>query len=71
MFDRLSSKTERVLFDDSSTLQLSELLKCQERLLSRAMGTAEMTLYEIHSQQIDELIQRLSSEPNQAPHLAG
>jgi hypothetical protein len=71
MFDRFSSKPERVLFDNSSTLQLSELLKCQERLLSRAMSTAEMTLYEIRSEQISELIQQLSSQPNHAPQLAG
>ena len=65
MFDRLSSKHERVLFDNSSTMQLSELLKYQEQLLSHAMSTAEMTLYEIRSQQISELLQKLSIEPTQ------
>ena len=67
MFDRLSSKQERVLFDNSSTLQLSELLKYQEQLLSHAMGTAEMALYEIRSQQISELLQKLSTGSTQGP----
>ena len=67
MFDRLSSKQERVLFDNSTTLQLSELLKYQEQLLSHAMGTAEMALYEIRSQQISELLQKLSTGPTRGP----
>jgi hypothetical protein len=67
MFQHHSSKPGSLLFDDSSTLQISELLKRQEQLLGRDMHTAEMTLYEIRSQQISELIQKLPGGPNQGP----
>lgn len=54
---------EQIKFPDYETmllaLELADLLQKQERLLDAPMNANDMTIYEIQSQQITELIAKL------------
>lgn len=67
MFGRLSAKLEQIILPGSGTLQITALLKWQERLLDRKMSTADMMLYEMRSQQISDLIRHLPAAAPSGP----
>lgn len=59
MFESLQARYHAEFRTQSVSRELQRLLEEQEKLLDLPMNSAEMTLYELRSEQIRELVQEL------------